>query len=169
MFPGADARTCLRGYLNCLFGCCTDGYFIYCCLSNGAGIGIIIGVIVMVISTCVISIGVRRHRGRQRSMAVGQQASNIPGTTVTQLQTASSQPSTSGYGQPNSGYGQPNTGYGQPNTGYGQPNTGYGQPNTGYGQPNTGYAQPNTGYGQPNPGCGQPTMTHATAPPPYDG
>ncbi|XP_046369841.2 uncharacterized protein LOC124144474 isoform X1 [Haliotis rufescens] len=143
LIAGTSATTCYgaSSSINCLFGCCSDAYFVYCCLSNGAGIGIIIGVIVMVLSTCVICLRVRRRRAQYQNIAVGQKVYNTPGTTVTQCQTACSQPNAYAYGQPNTGYGQPNPGYGPPNTGYGQPNTGYEQPKT----------------------------TYATAPPPYNG
>ncbi|XP_046553836.1 uncharacterized protein LOC124263294 isoform X2 [Haliotis rubra] len=142
VIQGAVATTCYvaTSSINCLFGCCSDTLFVYCCLSNGAGIGIIIGVIVMILSTCFIWLRIRRRRALYRNIAVGQQVYHNPGTTVTQGQTA-----------------------------YSQPNTGYGQPNTGYGQPNTGYGQPPTGFGQPSPGYGKSDTAYATAPPPYDG
>ncbi|XP_067663580.1 protein shisa-4-like [Haliotis asinina] len=127
VIQGAVATTCYgaTASINCLFGCCSDTFYVYCCLSNGAGIGIIVGVIVMILSTCFICLRIRRRRALYRNIAVGQKVYNTPGTTVTQGQTA---------------YSQPNTGYGQPNPGYGQPPTGFGQPNPGYGQSNTSYA-----------------------------
>ncbi|XP_067660497.1 uncharacterized protein, partial [Haliotis asinina] len=137
---GAVAKTCVRGYLNCLFGCCTDGYFIYCCLSNGAGFGIIFGVIVMAFSTCAICFCLRRHHAPYSHRVAGQQTVNVSGTTVMQSHTAQYQPNTAGYGQPNTNCGQQNTGYGQPNTGYGQPNPGYGQPNMSYTTPPPPYS-----------------------------
>ncbi|XP_071088443.1 uncharacterized protein [Haliotis cracherodii] len=49
---GALAETCYGAYesITCIFGCCEDSLYVYCCLSNGAGIGIICACLTVVLS-----------------------------------------------------------------------------------------------------------------------
>ncbi|XP_071087803.1 uncharacterized protein [Haliotis cracherodii] len=88
---GTAAETCQGAYTSiyCMFGCCSDTFLIYCCLSNGAGIGIIIGVI-------VFFAGIAGLICRRRYVARTTHVHGSPGVSVVQTSTA----------QSNLGYGQ---------------------------------------------------------------
>ncbi|XP_046556266.1 uncharacterized protein LOC124265524 [Haliotis rubra] len=61
---GALSETCYGAdeSITCIFGCCEDAYFVYCCLSNGAGIGIICACLAVVLS-CIGACCRQAHRG----------------------------------------------------------------------------------------------------------
>ncbi|XP_067661390.1 uncharacterized protein [Haliotis asinina] len=90
---GTTAETCYgdTSSIYCMFGCCSDALFVYCCLSNGAGIGIIIGAIIFFAAVVAL---ICRRRYYYRTT----QCQTSPGVSV--VQTTSSSAS---YGQ---GYGQ---------------------------------------------------------------
>ncbi|XP_046369838.2 uncharacterized protein LOC124144469 [Haliotis rufescens] len=80
---GTTAETCYGDYSNiyCMFGCCSDTFVIYCCLSNGAGIGIIIGVIIFFAAIAGLIC-------RRRYVARTTYAQGSPGVSVVQTSTA---------------------------------------------------------------------------------
>ncbi|XP_067660496.1 uncharacterized protein [Haliotis asinina] len=78
---GALSETCYGEFesLTCIFGCCEDALYIYCCLSNGAGIGIICACLAVVLS-CIGACCRHAHRQnvlRQATVMQNTQAASV--------------------------------------------------------------------------------------------
>ncbi|XP_046556260.1 uncharacterized protein LOC124265522 isoform X1 [Haliotis rubra] len=108
---GALAETCYGAdeSITCIFGCCEDELYVYCCLSNGAGIGIICGCLVVVLS-CIGACcrhARRRNNLNQATVKHNTQAASVAVVTNTANQGAYGNQQMSQYPPP--AYPEPQT------------------------------------------------------------